>query len=69
MKCPICEKNKMKSCVYVGTTTSTLLYTPPYYDEEGNLHPNDPNTYTTNYSCSKGHKWTVKTLPKGGIKC
>lgn len=59
MKCPVCVKNKMKSCVYVGGSMSTLMCGQPYYDEKGNYHHNDPNTTTTSYSCSKGHKWRV----------
>lgn len=59
MKCPICTKKGFKSYVYVGGSMSTLMYAQPYYDEEGNFHCDDPNTTTTSYSCSKGHKWRV----------
>jgi len=59
MKCPKCVEKGLKSCVYVGTTHTTLMYASPYYDEEGNYHYNDPNTRYTEYSCSNGHKWVV----------
>ena len=59
MKCPICEKEDRKSNVYIGTTMSTLMYAESYYDENGDFHSNDPNTHTTSYSCSNGHKWSV----------
>ena len=55
--CPQCQELGLKSCVYVGTQTATLLAAIPYYDEDGNFHYQDPNTYTTSYSCSNGHTW------------
>ena len=57
--CPVCQEKGLKSRVYVGLTLGTLMYCQPYYDEEGNYHHEDPNTYTTSYSCSKGHEWSV----------
>jgi len=61
MKCIQCIKEGKKSKVFIGTTTSTLVYAQPYYDEDGNfVQPPDPNTHTTEYSCSNGHKWTTK---------
>ena len=59
MKCPVCIEKGLKSCVYVGATTTTLMYAQPYYDEDGNYHYNDPNTIYTSYHCSRGHKWNV----------
>jgi hypothetical protein len=58
MKCPVCEKEEKKSCVYPGMSTSTLMYCLPYYDEEGKYHSHDTNTHTTQYSCSNGHNWS-----------
>ena len=58
MKCPECQKQGLKSKVYVGSSTTTLLAFQPYYDEEGNYHYDDPNTIYTSYSCSNGHSWT-----------
>ena len=59
MICPICAKKGLKSYVYVGTMTTTLMYSQPYYDEEGKYHFNDPNTRCTDYRCSNGHNWSV----------
>jgi len=58
MKCPECVKLGAKSLVYPGICSSTLMYCPPYYDEEGNLHIHDGNITTCQYSCSNGHKWS-----------
>lgn len=58
MKCPVCEEKKMKSCVYIGHSMSTLMYCTPYYDEEGLYHHHDSNTSTTTYTCSVGHAWS-----------
>lgn len=57
MKCPVCVEKGLKSNVYVGMSTSTLMYCTPYYDEDGKYHNHDSNTHTTNYSCSHGHTW------------
>lgn len=61
MKCPECEKEGKKSCVYIGGTFVTLMSVFSYYDEDGNHHTHNPNTSTTNYSCSNGHKWSDST--------
>lgn len=58
MKCPACEREDLRSCVYPGMSTSTLMYFAPYYDEDGNYHMHDSNTHTTHYSCSNGHNWS-----------
>jgi len=58
MKCPICVEKKLKSCVYVGISTSTLMYCAPYYDEDGKYHSHDSNVNATEYNCSQGHKWS-----------
>jgi len=58
MKCPVCEKENLKSRVYPGVSMRTLMYCTPYYDEDGNYHSHDSNTTTTNYSCSNGHQWS-----------
>ena len=57
MICPECKRQGLKSRVYVGTSSVTLMYSAPFYDEEGKYHDHDPNTRTTSYSCSNGHKW------------
>ena len=58
MICPECKKEGLKSRVYVGPSTSTLMYCEPFYDEDGKLHIHDLNMRTTNYSCSNGHTWS-----------
>lgn len=57
--CPVCEKEGKKSEVYSGAATATLLAPSRYYDENGKYHVEDPNTYTINYSCSRGHQFSV----------
>lgn len=59
MKCPECAKEDKKSKVFEGYTTSTDMYSSPYYDEEGNYHHHDLNRVNTNYSCSNGHFFSV----------
>jgi len=59
MKCPFCENEGKKSCVYPSIGMTTDVYFPPYYDEDGNYHDEDHNTTTTTYRCSNGHEWTV----------
>ena len=55
--CPVCQEKGLKSIVYEGSSQSTLLYNPTWYDEEGNRHYQNTNTTTTYYSCSQGHEW------------
>ncbi|KKR00149.1 MAG: hypothetical protein UT24_C0016G0038 [Candidatus Woesebacteria bacterium GW2011_GWB1_39_12] len=57
MKCPECQKKGDKSEIYIGMSTRTLLGWQQYYDKDGILHDKDPNHTTTEYECSKGHKW------------
>ncbi len=61
MICKECKKKGLKSKIYPGVGSRTLLYCPPFYDEEGKLHDHDANTTTTDYFCSNGHKWSEKT--------
>jgi hypothetical protein len=57
--CPECQKLGLKSKVFIGGCTSTLLNCGSgYYDEDGDYHPPDPcNTTTCEYTCSNGHTW------------
>lgn len=55
--CSQCKREGLKSIVYVGMTTCTLIGFTPYYDEDGVYHYEDPNTCTTEYQCSNGHSW------------
>ncbi len=61
MKCLECQKQGLKSIVTPGHGLTTAMYSPPFYDEDGNYHHHDPNTTTTSYSCSNGHHWTKRT--------
>lgn len=58
-RCPVCLAQGKKSTVTVGSSTGTLMASPTYYDENGVYHNDDPNTYTTEYSCSSGHHFSV----------
>lgn len=57
MKCPKCVRLGLKSNVYGGIGSITLMYCQPYYDEEGEYHHHDSNTREHEYNCDKGHKW------------
>lgn len=57
MRCPECVEAGLRSKVYVGSSATTLMSVLTYYDEEGRLVVDDPNTTTTQYSCSNGHRW------------
>lgn len=59
MICPKCKEEEKKSTVYQGISTSTLIGYTSYYDEDGIYHSHDPNSSTTNYSCSNGHCFSV----------
>jgi hypothetical protein len=63
MICPQCKAEGKKSHVYPGHSTSTLMYCPPFYDEEGRYHNHDMNTHTTYYRCSNGHEWAENSSP------
>ena len=69
MKCSACVIQGKRSKVFVHGSSTTLLNWFPYYDEDGNLHDNNPNKVTTSYSCSNGHMWEEITggLDKEGI--
>jgi len=59
MKCPVCELENKKSILRIGPTMGTLVCFQSYYDEDGNYHNIDPNTYTTEYTCSNNHSFRV----------
>ncbi len=62
MICQECKKKGLKSCIYPGVGSVTLVYYPPFYDEKGRFHNHDGNLRTTYYECSRGHKWMDKTI-------
>jgi len=60
MKCPVCVKLGVKSTLQGGAGTTTLMYCPPYYDEDGNYHNHDSNTTTSGWTCSNGHRFVTE---------
>ena len=64
MICPECAKVGMTSRVYPGVGSQTLVYYPPFYDEQGRYHDHDRNTTTTDYTCSNGHVWAEARMPE-----
>lgn len=62
MRCPACQKDEVTHTVTESGGFSTLLApSPGYWDaNDSYVHPHDPNTHTTNYTCSNGHTWTVQ---------
>ena len=61
MKCSDCVEEGKRSKIYIGGSSSTLLGWLSHYDEDGNRHDHDPNSYSTDYRCSNGHTWTKTT--------
>ena len=60
MKCPRCQDLKMKSTIFHMGSSSTLMASYPYWDEEGEHHNHDMNWTTSSYRCSRGHEWSEK---------
>lgn len=60
--CPVCQQLGLKSSVYEAPyTLSTLMIKYTWYDEDGNMHIDDDNIYTSSFDCSQGHIWTEST--------
>jgi hypothetical protein len=60
--CPQCQAENKRSTVTEGGTFRTLMAFPRRWDEHGALILNTRrNRSTTNYSCSNGHSWKVKS--------
>lgn len=68
MKCPKCAEANERSRVYVGGTFSTAMMFNAFYDEDGVYHSHDPNVRTTQYSCSRGHHWSVESAPECSVE-
>lgn len=63
--CPHCVAAKLTSRLYHRGSGSTLMGGgETFYDEQGVQHRHDPNTLTTVWECSNGHKWQEKTHHK-----
>ncbi len=61
MKCPECEKENLESIIYKKGNSSTLVNYMPFYDKEGNYHNHDKNIATSDYKCSNGHRFIIKS--------
>jgi hypothetical protein len=61
MICEQCKADGKTSRVTESFGVTTMMYAPPFYDEQGHYHHHDPNSTTTRYSCSNGHRWEVTT--------
>lgn len=61
MLCHECQKENEESIVTRGVTLSTLIHVSVHFDRKGGEHYHDPNTYTTDYTCSRGHSWKAAT--------
>jgi len=59
MICEKCKEQGLKSTVRILPGTSTLMYSAPFYDENGVYHDHDPNHHSGGYRCSNGHQWRV----------
>jgi hypothetical protein len=64
MICPRCREQGRKSIIRGGMGSVTAMYCPPYYDEEGLFHSHDQNVSVLTYTCSNGHRITVKATGK-----
>ncbi len=61
--CPKCKEENKKSFVTSdGVGGTTLLGWSDYFDEEGLYHSHNPNSNTSFYTCSNGHKFAVSCL-------
>lgn len=65
MKCERCVEFGLKSTIRIGPSSTTLMGSSPFYDEDGHYHDHDPNTTRTEYVCSQGHT----TVKESKIKC
>lgn len=55
VRCPVCAAEGQRSRMSLGGSSRTLMTTQTFYDEDGKLVVRDPNTTTTQWSCSRGH--------------
>lgn len=61
MRCEKCIEQGLKSTIIIFPGSTTLMWSTPYYDEKGRLHDHNPNWSTTDYRCSNGHEWRVRS--------
>jgi hypothetical protein len=60
MICKECKKQGLKSNIFPGGASTTLMSRSPFYDENGVYHSHDPNVTTQSFRCSNEHNWTEK---------
>ena len=58
MKCPVCIREGLRSKVIQGALSSTAVYYPVTYDEDGALISSGHNRLTVQYTCTNGHSFT-----------
>lgn len=63
MICETCKAEGRTSRVFERGSSTTLIYSVPWFDENGQRHDHNPNATTTGYDCSNGHRWAVKSTP------
>lgn len=64
MRCPKCSEEGREHCVYPGAIFKTLMYCPPFYDENDVYHHHDMNHKTQRCRCSNGHSWVMTWVPR-----
>ena len=67
MKCPVCEREGLKSTISGGDyCTTTSMGWRSYWDEDGKYHNHDPNWRSQVLHCSNGHslfrRWKDRCL-------
>ena len=61
MRCDRCIENNEAHTVTPGMMTRTVMMPGPGYWNEQNqwVESKDPNTTSVDYTCSKGHRWSI----------
>ncbi len=68
MFCNKCIEEGEASIITPSGSSSTSMYSDPYYDGEGLYHNHDANTYSAGYHCSRGHTFIID-LKSGCRNC
>jgi hypothetical protein len=72
--CVACQRSGERSFVDRLQPAGGEQFLPPrrfYGTEDGLFHVHDPNLYVQVYSCSRGHRWTVRqrvACPAGDVR-
>lgn len=64
MRCSECEEKGRTHTVRDLGSSSTLLGSQRFYDEQDKFHIHDLNTITTVYRCSNGHVFKIEEKKK-----